>query len=305
MNKDFVSITDIAAEEFAELLNLARHLKAETRKGKTRDTLAGRTLALVFEKPSLRTQATFEVGMYQVGGHAIFLGGPNIQLGQRETVADAARNLERWVHAIAARTFAHKTVTDLAANAGIPVINALSDREHPCQALAWLMTVSERRNDLSGLKLAFVGDGNNVAHSLMLVCAKVGLNFVICCPRGHGPAADLLKEARRLARANGSSVETCNDLSGAKDADLIYTDVWASMGQEAEREERAEVFRPFQVNAELLSRAHPDCLVSHCLPAHRGEEITDEVLDGPQCVAFDEAENRLHTQKALLLTLIG
>jgi ornithine carbamoyltransferase len=305
MNKDLISISDLSPEELGELLGLARHLKVEIRRGKTRNTLAGRTLALVFEKPSLRTQATFEVGMHQVGGHAIFLGGANVQLGVRESIPDAARNLERWVHGVAARTFAHKTVTDLAAYAHIPVINALTDREHPCQALAWLMTVGEKRNGLSGSKLAFVGDGNNVAHSLMLLCPKAGMDFVVCCPPEYEPDADVVEAARALAKPAGTSVEVLNDLSGVEGADFVYTDVWASMGQEDERVERARVFRPFQVNAELLTRAHPDCLVSHCLPAHRGEEITDGVLDGAHSIAFDEAENRLHVQKALLLTLIA
>jgi len=304
MPKDLISINDLSSGQITELLDLGRSLKAEIKAGKTRDTLSGKTLALVFEKPSLRTQATFEVGMHQLGGHTIFLGGANIQLGQRETVPDVARNLERWVHGIAARTFAHRTVTDLAKYAHVPVINALTDREHPCQALAWLMTVSEHRGDLRGSKLAFVGDGNNVAHSLMLLCAKMGISFVICCPPGFEPDKALVQEARALANETGSSIAVINDLSGTDAADFLYTDVWASMGQEAQRAERLKAFGSFQVDADVLSRASSDALVSHCLPAHRGEEITDDVLDGPHSVAFDEAENRLHIQKALLLTLM-
>ena len=305
MAKDLISINDLNSAQITELLDLGRSLKAETKAGKTRDTLAGKTLALVFEKPSLRTQATFEVGMHQLGGHTIFLGGANIQLGQRESVPDVARNLERWVHGVAARTFAHKTVTDLAEYAHVPVINALTDREHPCQALAWLMTASERRGDLRGSKLAFVGDGNNVAHSLMLLCAKVSVDFVICCPPGFEPDGALAEEARAMASQTGSSIEVLNDLSGVDGADFLYTDVWASMGQEAQRAERLRAFGRFQVDTHVLSRASAGALVSHCLPAHRGEEITDDVLDGPHSVAFDEAENRLHIQKAILLALMG
>ncbi|HIE03294.1 MAG TPA: ornithine carbamoyltransferase, partial [Candidatus Latescibacteria bacterium] len=248
---------------------------------------------------------TFEVGMYQLGGFAVYLAPGDIGLGKRESVADVARNLSRWVDGIMARTFAHRTVVELAQYATVPVINALTDREHPCQALACGLTMLEHWGDTKGRKLVFVGDGNNVAHSLMLLCPLLGMDFTIACPEGYEPKGGVLQKAELLARKYGTSVEITHDPHRAvRDADIIYTDVWASMGQEAEREKRLKVFRPYQVNAQLLSEAKPECLISHCLPAHRGEEITDEVLDGPQSVALDEAENRLHVQKALLIELM-
>ena len=302
MRKDLISISDLDVKEVKGLLELAREVKAG-RKGK--GALSGKTLAMIFEKPSLRTRVTFEVGMYQLGGFAVYLAPGDIGLGKRESVADVARNLSRWVDGIMARTFAHRTVVELAQYATVPVINALTDREHPCQALACGLTMLEHWGDTKGRKLVFVGDGNNVAHSLMLLCPLLGMDFTIACPEGYEPKGGMLQKAELLARKYGTSVEITHDPHRAvRDADIIYTDVWASMGQEAEREKRLKVFRPYQVNAQLLSEAKPECLISHCLPAHRGEEITDEVLDGPQSVALDEAENRLHVQKALLIELM-
>jgi ornithine carbamoyltransferase len=226
-------------------------------------------------------------------------------LGQRETVADAARNLERWVDAIMARTFRHETVVELARCASVPVINGLSDQEHPCQALADFLTIQEKRGEVKGLRLAFVGDGNNVAHSLMLMGARLGTHVMVVCPAGYSPDAEITAVAQERAAASGGSITIIHDpVAGVQGADVVYTDVWASMGQEAEAEARAAVFTPFQVNAALLAAAEPDAVVMHCLPAHRGQEITDEVMDGPQSIVFDQAENRLHAQKAILVALL-
>jgi len=303
MKKDLVSISDLSSEEIANLFASALEIKAGKQRG---GAMQGKTLAMIFEKPSLRTRVTFETGMTQMGGHAIYLGPADIQLGTRESVPDAARNLSRWVDGIMARTFSHRTVVALAEYATVPVINALTDREHPCQALACGLTLLEHKSDLKGLRMVFVGDGNNVAHSLMLMAPKVGMDFVLASPKGYESDEDINAEARRLASEYGTTFEITDDPHQAiRRVDAIYTDVWASMGQEDERETRAKAFRPYQVNRELLEEAKEGCLVTHCLPAHRGEEITDEVLDGPQSVAFDEAENRLHIQKAIMMRLMG
>jgi len=267
--------------------------------------LTGRMLAMIFEKPSLRTRVTFEVAMYQLGGASIYLAPADVQLGVRETVPDAARNLERWVDVIMARTFAHQTVVDLAEHARIPVINGLSDREHPCQTLADLLTLYERFGGFKGVTLAWVGDGNNVCHSLLLGAAKVGLSVRVATPPGHAPDAAILQRAEVQARNSGATITLTMDPEEAvRGADVIYTDVWASMGQEHERAQRLQIFRPYQVNAALLRLARPEAVVMHCLPAHREEEITAEVLDGPQAIVFDQAENRLHAQKALLAMIL-
>jgi ornithine carbamoyltransferase len=304
---DFLSIRDLSAAQLEALLALAQELKAR-RQGDRRaqmNLLDGKTLVMLFEKPSLRTRVTFETGMTQLGGHAIYLQPSDAQLGQRETVADAARNLERWVDGIMARTFRHETVVELARCASVPVINGLSDLEHPCQALADFLTIREKRGSVEGLKLAFVGDGNNVAHSLMLLGAKLGTHVVVACPEGYAPDAEITDDAEVCAAEAGGSITIVHDpYTGVKDADVIYTDVWASMGQEVEAEARAKLFAPFQVNAALLAAAAPDAVVMHCLPAHRGQEITDEVMDGPQSIVFDQAENRLHAQKAILAALL-
>ncbi len=296
--RDILGIETLTAEEIGLVLDVAARLK--THKFDETQTLfaKGQTLAMLFEKPSLRTRVTFEAGMTQLGGHAIYLEG---KLGVRETVPDVARNLERWIDGIMARTFDHQAVLELAEYAAIPVINGLSDREHPCQAFADFQTLAERKGNLAGLTLSYVGDGNNVAHSLMLLAAKVGTHFRLACPEGYEPDAALWSAALGFASETGAILTLTHDpAEGVKDADAVYTDVWASMGQEDETAERAQIFAPFQVNAALMASAKPDALVMHCLPAHRGEEITADVLDGPNSVVFDQAENRLHAQKAIL-----
>ena len=300
--RDLIGIEQLSAEEIGLILDVAARLKAH-KFDETQTLFAkGQTLAMLFEKPSLRTRVTFEAGMTQLGGNAIYLEG---RLGVRETVPDVARNLGRWIDGIMARTFDHAAVLDLAEYAGIPVINGLSDREHPCQAFADFQTLAERKGDVQGLTLAYVGDGNNVAHSLMLLAAKVGTHFRLGCPAGYEPDADLWQTALAFAQETGATLTLTHDpAEAAQDADAVYTDVWASMGQEEEAADRATVFAPFQVNAALMAYARPDALVMHCLPAHRGEEITADVLDGPHSVVFDQAENRLHAQKAILALVL-
>jgi len=300
--KRLLSITDLSAREVEELFHLAAEWKARAKAREARTPLAGYSLALVFEKPSLRTRVTFEVGMAQLGGASVYLAGQDIGLGRRESIADVARNLGRWVDVVAARTFAQATVDDLARHAGIPVVNALSDHEHPCQALADFFTLWERGRDLRRLRLAWIGDGNNVSHSLILLAGLLGTEMVVAVPPGFEPDARVLE----TARAWGGRVTVTEDVpEAARGADAIYTDVWISMGQEAERERRLEAFSRYQVNERVVGFAKPAAVVMHCLPAHRGEEITDAVLDGPQSVALDQAENRLHVQKAVLLRLLG
>jgi ornithine carbamoyltransferase len=296
--RDFLSIADFSTDELQLILDVAAKLK----RGKFDETQTqfanGQTLAMLFEKPSLRTRVTFEAGMTQLGGSAIYLEG---RLGQREAIGDVARNLERWVDGIMGRVFSNKTLVELADNAGVPVISGLCDLEHPCQALADFQTIIERLGGVFGRKLAYVGDGNNVAHSLMLLGAKLGMRVTIGCPKGYEPAEAYVEQAKRDADKSGAAIEITNDPDAAVDgADAVYTDVWTSMGQEDEAESRRPIFAPYQVNAALMARAKPDALVMHCLPAHRGEEITNEVLDGPNSVVFDQAENRLHAQKAVL-----
>jgi len=306
MKRDFISLHDWSAAEVAALLEQAAELKAKQRAGIPHTLLPGKTLALIFEKPSLRTRVTFEAGMTQLGGHAIYLAPQDIRLGERETVADGARNLSRWVDGIVARTFRHQMVVELAEHATVPVINGLTDLLHPCQILAALLTIQERRGRLAGCRVAFIGDGNNVANSWCTGAAKTGVHLTIACPKGYEPDPSILHQAREDAKGAGAQIHVVHDAAAAaRGADVLYTDVWASMGQEEERAKRAKVFRPFQVNRALVDLARPDVLVMHCLPAHRGEEITDEVIEGPHSAVFDEAENRLHAQKALLVTLLG
>jgi ornithine carbamoyltransferase len=299
---DFISIQDVSAEELEEILILAGDMKLEPER--FNGSLKGRTLALVFEKPSLRTRVTFEVAMTRLSGHSVYLGPQDIGLGKRESVADVARNLERWVDGVAARTFAHDSVTELAHWAGIPVVNALSDRFHPCQALADYMTLKEHLGRLRGKKLCYVGDGNNVAHSLMLGGPKVGMDVAVVTPEGFEPAADVVELATQAAGQADTRVEVSNDLAALDGADAVYTDVWASMGQETEVEERKSVFMPYQVNSELMAHASSGAVFLHCLPAHRDEEVTGEVADGKASVIFDQAENRLPTQMAVLYLLM-
>ena len=305
--QDLVAIDELSREELVAILDMAVKLKTKViGAADQRKILEGKTLAMIFEKPSLRTRVSFETGVFQLGGQAINLQPRDIQLGERETIADAARNLERMVDIIMARTFAHSTVVELAKYARIPVINGLSDLEHPCQALADFQTILEHKGKFAGLKMAFVGDGNNVAHSLMLLAAKVGTSFTIGCPEGYEPSAEVVAKAREAAAVTGAVIEITHDpITAVKDADVVVTDVWASMGQEEEAAARAKVFAPFQVNAGLMSHAKPDAIFEHCLPAHRGSEVTDEVIDSPQSVVFDEAENRLHAQKAVMVLLAG
>jgi ornithine carbamoyltransferase len=300
--KDFLSAGDLTREHVLHLFRLAADLKQRWKAGHRGAPLAGRSVALIFEKPSLRTRVTFEVGVVQLGGRAVYLSGAEIGLGTRESPPDVARNLSRWVDAIAARVFTHASVETLARHASIPVINALSDFEHPCQALADWFTLWERGIDLSRLRLAWIGDGNNVCHSVILIGALLGASQVIACPPGYEPDPRVLALARRL----GGSIDVTEDArKAASGADVLYTDVWTSMGQEAERERRQEAFGRYQLNETLVSFAKVGALVMHCLPAHRGEEITDTVLDGPNSIVLDQAENRLHAQKAVILDLLG
>jgi ornithine carbamoyltransferase len=303
--RDYLSIKDFSGEEIGLLLNAAHDLKSELKAGIPHPVLKGKTLGMIFTKASTRTRVSFEVGMYQLGGYALFLSAQDIQLRRGETIGDTARTLERYLDGIMIRTFDQADVDDLARYSSIPVINGLTDLLHPTQALADIMTVEEHKGKLAGLKLAFIGDGNNVAHSLLQICAKVRMHMTIACPPGYEPEPEILAGARADAAATGVKLEVVTDpFEAVAGADALYTDVWASMGQEAERAERVKVFSRYQVNAELLGRAAPGAVVLHCLPAHRGDEITDEVLDGPQSVAFDEAENRLHAHKAIMALLM-
>jgi len=302
VTRGFLSSADLTREAAVGLFALAAELKQRWKAGRRTAPLAGKTFALIFEKPSLRTRVTFEVGLIQLGGGAVYLSGQEIGLGTREAVPDVARNLARWVDGIAARVHAHATVEDLARHATVPVINALSDFEHPCQALADFFTLWERGLDLARLRLAWIGDGNNVCHSVLLLGALLGTSTVVACPPGYAPDPRVLATVRRL----GGRCEITDDArAAATGADVLYTDVWTSMGQEAERERRLEAFGRYQINETLVGFARPSALVMHCLPAHRGEEITDGVLDGPQSIVLDQAENRLHAQKAVVLQLLG
>lgn len=306
MDKDLISLADLAPSEIEGLIREAIALKAEWRGGGNVPVLAGKVLGMIFQKPSLRTRVSFEMGMHHLGGHAMYLSPNEIGLGQRESAADVARVLSRYVDGIMARVFAHADVVDLARYSSVPVINGLSDYSHPCQGLADLLTVYEKLGRLPGVTLAYVGDANNVLTSLLFGGTKMGMRVVATNPPGYGPDAAVLDLARQFAAASGGAVEVTTDPHAAvRQADVIYTDVWVSMGQEAEREQRMKVFPPYQVNARLVSEARPGVIVMHCLPAHRGDEITDEVMDGPHSVVFDQAENRMHAQKAVLASLLS
>jgi ornithine carbamoyltransferase len=304
--RDLLSVADLRADEVVRIFDRAADLKAEflAERRHAAPPLVGRTLAMLFQKPSLRTRVTFEAGMNQLGGHAIYLT-EDVVMGARESVRDVARNLERFVDAIVARTGPHAVVLELAAQASIPVINGLTLREHPCQALADLFTLRERFGRLDGLVLAFVGDGNNVYHSLALLGPALGVEVRLAHPPGYGPNAAIVEQAESIAAEAGGRLAFTNDpRQAAAGADVIYTDAWTSMGQEAEAEERRDAFAVYRVDAALLEQAGPDAVAMHCLPAHRGEEITSEVMDGPQSIIWDQSENRLHLQKALLVELI-
>lgn len=302
--KDFLSLADWPAEELRAILARAHELKRGYRKGEAPQTLRGRTLAMYFEKPSLRTHVTFEAGMTQLGGHAILLRPEQVGIGTRESPADVARNLSRWVHGILARTFDHALVEELAAAAAIPVINGLTDLLHPCQAMADLQTIGERA-DLGAAAIAYVGDGNNVANSLLNAIAVLGGELRLATPATHQPALQVRQRAQELAGRSGARITwTADPVEAVRGARFVYTDVWTSMGQESESQRRKALFEPYQLNGRLLRHA-PEAWVMHCLPAHRGEEITDDVLDGPRSIVFDQAENRLHAQKAILERLLA
>ncbi|MEN3002435.1 MAG: ornithine carbamoyltransferase [Armatimonadota bacterium] len=305
-SRHFLSINDLNAETARILLQLAHTMKRATREGQELFRFEQpTTVALIFEKPSLRTRVTFEVGLYQMGAHSVYLTQADIQMGKREAVMDVARNLGRWVQGIVARVYHHSVLGELAQFAGVPVINALSDHEHPCQALADLMTVQERKGE-GAQTLAWVGDGNNVCHSFMLLGTLLGHTVRVATPEGYEPNEKVVAQAQHnAAQSGGQLVLTHSPQEAVADADVVYTDVWVSMGHETEREIRLRHFQPFQVNRELLALAKPDAIVLHCLPARRGEEITDEVLDGEQSAVWDQAENRLHTQKALLALMLS
>ncbi len=302
--RHFLTIGDLTEQHLRALLRTAATCKRDRRYGQ--QALAGRTVALVFQKPSMRTRVAFEVAVLQLGGSVVYLGQDDIQLGQREPVKDVARVLSRYVDAIVVRTFAHSTAEEFAQYAQVPVINGLSDLVHPCQALADMLTLQEQFGRLKGLTLGYVGDGNNVLHSLIQACAVLGIHVAVATPTGHRPDGVIWPAAMRQAKQHGAWLRWVADPAQAvRGADAIYTDVWVSMGQERERQARLKRFQGYQVGAELLRDAKRGCRVLHCLPAHRGEEITDEVLEGPGSVVFDQAENRLHVQKALLLFLLG
>ena len=306
MKKDLLAISDFTSKELDDVLQLAASLKKLRKQGRMHQPLKGKSLGMIFEKSSTRTRVSFEVGMYQLGGQALFLSANDLQIGRGEPVADTARTLSRYLDGIMIRTFAQATVEELARHASIPVINGLTDLHHPCQALADLLTIREKRGKLKGLKFSYVGDGNNMAHSLIEACVKAGMHISLACPPGYEPDAGIMREAKLVAAQTGSEVRLSNDPGKAvTNADIVYTDVWASMGQESEHAKRVNAFRGYQVDVKLMKMADPKALVMHCLPAHRGEEIAAEVIDGPQSVVFDQAENRLHTQKAVLEMLMG
>ncbi len=303
--RSIASLYDLAREEIDEILKTSKLLKLQLLRDQEHPILKGKTLAMIFEKPSTRTRVSFEVGMWQLGGYALYLSASDLQLGRGETIADTAQVLSRYVDGIMARVFSHQTILDLVKYSKVPVINGLSDLTHPCQGLADLFTIYEKKGKLSGLKLGYVGDGNNVAHSLIYGCSKVGMDITLACPKGNEPNPEVVSRAKEDAKRNGCKIRVTNDpKEAARGADIIYTDVWASMGQEKEHEERVKIFKPYQVNGQLVKEAKEDYLFMHCLPAHRGEEVTDEVADSKNSVIFDQAENRMHTQKALMALIM-
>ncbi|MBN1641582.1 MAG: ornithine carbamoyltransferase [Anaerolineae bacterium] len=298
-------LADLSADEIWQILNTARDLKAAWKSGGNAPLLSGKSLAMIFAKPSLRTRTSFEMAMVQLGGHALYLSPDEIGLGERESVADVARVLSRYVDGIEARVYAHREIEELAAHATVPVINGLSDYVHPCQALGDVLTLWEHRGEVGG-RMAFIGDGNNVANSLLYIGSKLGIHVTVASPPGYEPHPAVIGLARQLARESGARIDVTHDpVQAVEGADVVYTDVWASMGQETEAEQRRIVFQGYQVNAALMAHAAPDALFMHCLPAHRGEEVTNEVADGPHSIIFDQAENRLHAQKAVLALLMA
>ncbi|MFA5146292.1 MAG: ornithine carbamoyltransferase [Candidatus Omnitrophota bacterium] len=304
MKKDLLSISDLTAEDMLGILELTAKVKAD--RASYSDALKGKCIGLIFQKPSNRTRVSFEIGMVQLGGYAIYLGPSEIDMGKREAVKDVACVLSRYLDGMVARTYRHQDVLDLARHARVPVINGLSDIAHPCQAISDIFTVKEKFGTFKGVRLAYIGDGNNVLNSLMCAAAKAGLEIAIATPKGYEPPKPLVDRARRMAKESGSSLELHNDpASAVKGADVVYTDVWVSMGQEKETAKRAKAFKGFQVNGSLIKKAKKGCLVMHCLPAHRGVEITDDVIDSKGSVVYDQAENRMHAEKAILLSLLA
>jgi len=303
MKKDFLSISDWSSSDLVKLLELSAKMKSRPEKYK--DSIKGKSVALIFEKQSLRTHVTFDVGIHQLGGHSVYLTQSDINLGKRESIYDVSKNLERWMSAVVVRTYSHQVCVDMARYMKIPVINALTDFEHPCQAVGDFLTVIEHIDSLKKKKFAFIGDGNNVCNSLMMLAAKLGMNFVAATPEGYEPEAEVVKVSKKTAKETHANIEGVHDPSEAlKDADVIYTDVWVSMGQEAEKEKRLKDFQGYQVNKEMMKLAKKSAIFMHCLPAHRGEEVTDDVIDSKQSVVWDESENRLHSQKAIIYTLL-
>lgn len=304
-NKDLIAIHDLSREEVQMVLNLAKFMKSRAKKHSTPKLLKGKTLAMIFDKPSTRTRISFEVGMWQLGGLAIGLDAAGLRFGGGESIPDIARTLSRYVDGIVIRTSTHKDVAQLAANASVPVINGLTDQLHPCQALTDIFTIWEKKGKLRGIKVAYIGDGNNVCHSLMSACAKMGVEFIAACPKGYEPDNKILNVAREDAKKSKATIGIVNNARDAVvGADVIYTDVWTSMGQEKEKAIRVKAFKNFQVNYDLIMRAKKDVIIMHCLPAHRGEEISSDVMDSKYSVVFDQAENRLHVQKAILALLM-
>lgn len=304
--RDLLSMADLSAEEIGRILDTAAEMKRMPKSGAPRAALSGQTLGMIFEKPSTRTRVSFETAMYQLGGHALYLNANDMQLGRGETIADTARVLSRYLNGIMIRTFKQSDIEELARYASIPVINGLTDVEHPCQVLADLLTIREHKGRLAGLKLAWVGDGNNMTNSLLLACALVGMDITVSTPGAYAPDPEYVRRAREMARSTGAAVTLHQDpYAGAAGADIVVTDTWASMGREDEHAARVRDFAPYQVNEELAAAAKDDFIFMHCLPAHRGEEVVDAVIDGPHSVVWDEAENRLHVQKAILALLLG
>jgi len=305
LKRDIISVMDMK-DDFEDILASAVKMKKEPKKGSKQDVLKGKVLGMVFEKPSLRTRISFEVGMTQLGGKALYIGPDEVSIGKRESVSDVANVLSRYVNAIMYRAFSNQTMRELAKHASVPVINGLDDLEHPCQCAADLLTVMEKKGKLKGLQLVYVGDGNNVCNSLLLGCALTGMNMRAATPKDFKPNADIVAKAQEIAKGKGGRIETLsNPYQAVEGADVIYTDTWVSMGQETDKQIREKVFLPYQVNDKLAEKANKDYIFLHCLPAHRGLEVSADVIDGPHSVVFDEAENRMHAQKAILVAVLG
>lgn len=304
--KNLISISDLSVKDIKKIFNVTKQIKQKQRSNKSYTPLKGKTLGMIFGKASTRTRVSFEVGMFQLGGHALFLSASDLQLKRGETIVDTAKTLSRYLDGIMIRTYSHKDIGNMAKYASIPVINGLSDMLHPCQVLADLYTILEKKQILKGLKIVYIGDGDNVANSWAYGASKLGLQLVLCTPKKYEPNKEVIKEAKKISLSTGANIILSGDPSSAvKDADIVYTDIWISMGKESELKTRLKVFKPYQVNGKLLEKAKNNAMVMHCLPAHRGEEITNEVMDSSKFIGFDQAENRLHLQKAILVLLMG